>query len=137
MPPSKRATRFRTRNEEDQLTDYVLDYFSHLATQFEKDLMLSLNLDHKAVFSDSPMMRHKLGEKRDEIIARISNPEVLALLPLGPHEIHRRIRERILRDHSDEIYLNRCPTCHRLLRTPVAKMCIHCGNAWHDQVSSQ
>jgi ssDNA-binding Zn-finger/Zn-ribbon topoisomerase 1 len=129
--------RHRTESEQDQLTNYVLGYFSHLATDFEHDLMLSLNLDHKAVLSDSPIMKHKLGEERDEIIARITKPEVLALLPLGRDECFRQIRDRILKDHTDEVFFNRCPKCRKLARTPVAQMCPHCGNTWYDKHPGQ
>jgi hypothetical protein len=124
--------RHRAESEDDQLTLYVLGYFSHLANQFERDLMLALNLDHKAVMSDSPIMKHKLGDERDRIIARITKPEVVALLPLGRDECHRRIRDRILNDYYDAIFFNRCPACQRLARTPVAQMCPHCGKTWYD-----
>lgn len=124
--------RHQTVSEDERLTNYVLSYFSHLANEFERDLMLSLNLNHKAVLSDSPIMRQKLGEERDKIIARITKPDVLALLPLGRDECHRRIRERILKDHFEAIYFNRCPACRRLARTPVARMCTHCGTTWYE-----
>ena len=121
-------------SEDDQLTSYVLGYFSHLANEFEHDLMLSLNLNHKAVLSDSPSMKHKLGEERDAIIARITKSDVLALLPLGRDECFRRIRDRILQDHPDAIYFNRCSACDKLARTPVACMCVYCGKTWYDAV---
>jgi ribosomal protein L32 len=127
--------RHRALSEDEQLTNYVLGYFSNLANEFERDLMLSLNLDHKTVLSDSPIMKHKLGEERDKIIARITKPDVLALLPLGRNECHRRIRDRILHDHIDAIHFNRCPACQRLARTPVAQMCPYCGKTWYDAVS--
>lgn len=120
-------------SDDQQLTNYVLEYYSHLASQFEKDLLLSLDLHYKAALSDSPMMKHKLAEERYELIARITNPDVLALLPLGRVECRRRIRDRILLDHSEKVYMNRCPSCQRLARTPVAQMCTHCGKSWYDQ----
>jgi hypothetical protein len=29
------------------------------------------------------------------------------------------------------LQLPRCPVCRAKLRTPAAKQCVHCGNAWH------
>ncbi len=129
---TSRTMRHRALNEEEHLTHYVLRYFSHFANEFERDLMLSLELDHKAVLSGSPIMKHKLGEKRDEIIARVTKPDFVALQPLGRDECQRRIRDRILCDHFDAIYFNRCPACQRLARTPVARMCSYCGKTWYD-----
>jgi hypothetical protein len=31
---------------------------------------------------------------------------------------------------GDKIFVNRCPGCNRLVRTPKAKLCLWCGNNW-------
>ena len=38
---------------------------------------------------------------------------------------------RILRDHADEIFLNRCPKCGALAATPRARQCRRCYYTWH------
>ena len=38
---------------------------------------------------------------------------------------------RLLADHREEIVVNRCPRCRRIVRTPKAKLCLWCGYSWH------
>jgi hypothetical protein len=40
----------------------------------------------------------------------------------------------LLRDHEDEIFLNYCPQCTELCRTPKARMCVQCGHSWHAKI---
>jgi hypothetical protein len=41
---------------------------------------------------------------------------------------YQRASDRILRDH--EVFLNRCPYCNSLARTPTAKQCGKCFKRW-------
>jgi hypothetical protein len=45
----------------------------------------------------------------------------------GPKVIRQGIVDRIAREH----HVNRCPKCHRIARTPIAKLCLWCGHNWH------
>ena len=36
---------------------------------------------------------------------------------------NKRIAEIILNDYSDKVFLNNCPKCGKLARTPKAKQC--------------
>jgi hypothetical protein len=38
----------------------------------------------------------------------------------------------LLRDHAADIFLNYCPKCSALCRTPLARMCVACGHSWRD-----
>jgi hypothetical protein len=40
-----------------------------------------------------------------------------------------RVVNRILRDHGEEICINRCPKCQAVLRTPKAKICLWCNHS--------
>jgi hypothetical protein len=33
--------------------------------------------------------------------------------------------------YKDEIYLNKCPKCNKIARTPKAKQCRFCRYDWH------
>ncbi len=37
----------------------------------------------------------------------------------------------LLEDYRDKIYMNNCPVCGKLARTPHARQCRHCGHDWH------
>ena len=41
--------------------------------------------------------------------------------------------ERIMTEHKNEIFFNRCAKCNRLARTPYASQCRYCGYSWHNQ----
>ncbi len=103
------------------------------ATEFENDVLLALNLDAKTIQSESPIMKRKLGEERDRIIERITNPQVVAMIANGRDHCRKQIRERIMRDNDGSIDLNTCTNCGRLARTPDAKMCVQCGYTWYDR----
>jgi hypothetical protein len=55
----------------------------------------------------------------------------MALIGDGVDVFHRRAAQRVLREHGKTVFLNRCPRCNRLVRTPRAKQCLWCGHDWH------
>jgi hypothetical protein len=57
-------------------------------------------------------------------------PVVRQLLADGPIEFKRRVAQRILREHGDAVFLNLCPRCRGLCRTPKALQCFRCGHSW-------
>jgi hypothetical protein len=60
------------------------------------------------------------------------DPEVLLLAHDGYDALVLRTGQRILDDNRDRIFLNYCPDCHKLARTPRAKQCRFCGHDWHE-----
>ncbi len=69
-------------------------------------------------------MYHKKGWLTDD-------PAVLNYLKDGYIQFVLTCAERILADHPDEVFLNLCPQCSKLARTPFAKQCRFCGHDWH------
>ena len=47
------------------------------------------------------------------------DPNAVALIKLGPEQLHIHIRDRVVRDHGSELIFNRCPQCRRVVRTPL------------------
>lgn len=43
----------------------------------------------------------------------------------------KTMAEKVLREHGDQVFINNCPKCGRLARTPLAKQCRHCRHDWH------
>lgn len=58
------------------------------------------------------------------------DPAVILDAQAGWDAARERIANRILRDHPDEVYLNHCPACGSLTRTPTARLCLGCGHTW-------
>ena len=65
------------------------------------------------------------------------DPEVLELAREGMQAFRGQTAARILRDHSKEVFLNYCPRCHELARTPKAQQCRSCGFDWHSRTTER
>jgi len=61
----------------------------------------------------------------------IKDKEILDLLDNGYEEFKRISADKILKEHKDNVFINNCPKCGRLARTPLAKQCRKCGHNWH------
>lgn len=111
----------------DALTSYVFFNYPDLMTLHEglayKSTVGKLKADH----AHSPGMRELLLR---EWVSK--DPEVLQLLEGGSEQFFVNVSQRILREHPAEVFLNRCPRCGGLARTPQAKQCRHCFFSWHD-----
>lgn len=58
------------------------------------------------------------------------DPAVIRDAQAGWDAAREKIAARILEDHRDEVYLNYCPACGSLTRTPTARLCLGCGHSW-------
>src|SRR5690606_10209891 len=60
------------------------------------------------------------------------DPKVLELLKDGYDKFELTTAQRIMDESGEQVFLNTCPACDRLTRTPQARQCRHCGHNWHD-----
>jgi hypothetical protein len=65
------------------------------------------------------------------------DPEVLGLASGGLEEFYVRTAQRILAEDRDKIFVNTCPSCGKLARTPQARQCHFCGHDWHSNSAAQ
>lgn len=111
----------------DDLTRYVFFEYGNLRTVHENAAYKSIVGKQKAEDSDNPKMRDMLLRKW------VSDaPEVLQSLQDGSEQFFVNVTQRILREHAGEVFLNLCPRCGGLARTPQAKQCRHCFFSWHE-----
>lgn len=73
--------------------------------------------------------RYKMYERRGWIT---NDKEALELLKDGETKFFINTAKRILNEHKDDIFLNLCPKCQKLARTPKARQCRHCSHKWFD-----
>jgi len=111
----------------DDLAIYIINYYSHLMTFEEKVAHKSMMGEFKIQSATSSSMKEAL---RKQWIS--DDPKVLELLLGGPDAFGARVRDRVMRDHSDEVFLNCCPRCGALAKTPTAKQCPKCFFSWHE-----
>ena len=88
----------------DELTAYIIKNYSGLMTFFER--VAYKNMD-------------------------VKDYRVKELLKNGTEPFLQSVCERILREHQEEVIINRCPKCEALARTPIAKQCPKCFFDWH------
>ena len=115
-------------DEEAELDRYVIKNYPDLMTTLEAEVRVAAIAQQKAEHA-SPRM----GEIIKARYGRCDDPEVVAALSDGVDVFRRRVRQRILREHPEKVFINRCPKCNRVVRTPKAKLCLWCGHSWHKQ----
>ena len=115
-------------HEIDELTQYIFHNYRGLMTPAEKSVYLALIFGYKAEHSESEDMKRHLQARFAS-----TEPEVLTLLEGGAREFYITTRNRILRDHGKEIFLNHCPKCGALARTPKACLCPACNYTWFEE----
>ena len=111
----------------DALTKYVFFNYMDLMSRRESSAYMSIVGEEKAKHASSLTMKERL---RRELVSK--DPEVLQLLAVGAEQFFTNTSEGVLREHRREIFLNRCPHCGRLARTPRAKQYRHCFFSWHE-----
>ena len=119
----------KTYDDDRELTSYVWRNYRNLITPLESIADKTIQSEIKAQHASpkmASMLRHRWGCQND--------PAVVAVLEDGPEAFRDRVRDRLLRDCTDQIILNRCPQCSRLVATPQAKQCLWCGHDWHSNV---
>jgi hypothetical protein len=115
-----------TYDEEAELTEYVWHNYSHLLSKREYLAATAILADQKAE-SSSP----RLAEALKRNWGSASDPQFADFLAGGNELFRKRVRERILGDCANEVFINRCAKCDRIVATPRAKQCLWCGHDWH------
>jgi hypothetical protein len=115
------------------VTEYVLQHYPHLKTAHEKAVDRHLTTLYK-LRDDKPPAPGTAADTADITglwRRRLSDdPAVVLDAQAGWDGAREKIAQRILRDHPGEVYLNYCPACGALTRTPTARLCLSCGHSW-------
>jgi hypothetical protein len=115
------------------LTEYVLQHYAHLRNAHEQAVDRHLTMLYK--FRDHGPPAPGTAADTAEFVGLhrrwiSDDPAVLLDAQAGWDAAREKIAQRILRDHADEVYLNHCPACGDLTRTPTARLCLSCGHSW-------
>jgi len=108
----------------DDVTKYVFYHYRRLLTESEDWAYRATMTSVKGDASISEYYAKFLPA--NEALRK----EFHRLLADGPEKFLVATRDRLLKDHQDEIVLNHCPSCGALARTPQAKICFKCGHNW-------
>ncbi|NTU83269.1 MAG: hypothetical protein HGA45_28515 [Chloroflexales bacterium] len=119
-------------DESAVLTTYIWNHYQHLMTDLEREAGIAIIGRQKAAAyddSDDPTYTDMLLKH----FGRIHRADINALLQDGPDLFRRHVRDRLLQAFPDQIRINRCRRCQRIVRTPVARLCTWCGHTWFDE----
>lgn len=113
----------------DQETgQYIITYFHSLLTNEEKKALrhyqIMKELEHNSQREE--WYRERGGLSTDE--------KVLSLLKDGYESFEIALARRIVKEQGEELFLNYCPICRMLARTPRARQCRYCKYNWHNTV---
>lgn len=111
------------------LVEYLVIYYSELLSGKEKLLI-------KHAKSHLKLSPETLGEFMKEInwVDNLTDTSIFFTddpLRITNENFDLIIAKNILEKHKDKIFLNFCPVCGRLTRTPRAKQCRN-GHDWHN-----
>lgn len=112
-------------NEETELTLYVWENYSNLMTNDERFA------HHLILVEKNQQLQNSLTERIRVQLREMHTPFVGEDLQDNIEAFRKSVRERVLRDCKGEIYINRCPECHRIVSTPKARQFLWCGYDWH------
>ncbi|HEX6373362.1 MAG TPA: hypothetical protein VF006_30845 [Longimicrobium sp.] len=115
------------------VAEYVLQHYANLMDIHERAVHRHLATLYKQRGDGPPAPGTAADTVRIEGLSRkwlSDDPAVLQDAQAGWDAAREKIAQRILRDHPDEIYLNYCPACGALTRTPTARLCLSCGHSW-------
>ena len=108
------------------LTAYIWRNYLRLLTS-DESLCYKAWIGTSKAESASPTMARWLRERW----GHIDDSDVAPMLADGPGAFRDRVRDRILRDHADDVFVNRCSECSRIVVSPEARQCLWCGFDWH------
>ena len=119
----------------DPLSSYVLRHYAYFMTTSEHWAMDKLRADWHAMaygFDSFELQQlyyrdHITDGHSEQVLKRLyrhRDPSVLRHLADGVEIFFLRARQRILREHADEIVLKHCPGCSSLVVSPDDYCCM-------------
>ena len=112
-------------DEDEVLRRYLAHNLWDLMTDFERRCYTLAMQREKAEVSEV------VAARLPSCIAE-AGEDVVEALERGARVVRQEIEQRIADAlEAGTLTPNRCPECHRIVRTPLAQQCLWCGHDWH------
>lgn len=123
--------KFHAEQMEQETADYILAHYTELLQNSERK---ALRHFHSLIKLED--QRELLNIDSRELVYKSAGwlsteNDVLDLVSLGEDNFKMRIASRILEEHKADVFINYCPQCGSLARTPLSKQCRYCQYDWH------
>jgi len=115
-------------DEDSVLTKYMWNNYIKFTTEWERKVNLAIILNWKAEAYEDPTVGWKYNKQLGEDFKNDINAHNEIK---DPDAFREKVRNRILKEHKEDIFINRCSKCNKIVRTPKAKQCFWCGYDWH------
>jgi len=115
---------------------YIIDHYSKLLN-IDENMALKHIRHQFTIDNTEPKEREKLTKNFKKIGWITNDKSVLDLLNDGIEAFELKAAQRILETQGDKVFLNICPKCQKLARTPEAKQCKYCYFDWHYNIQAQ
>jgi|GEM_PF-391515 len=116
-----------------ETAQYIVNYFSSFLTEQEKMAIRHTHSLFKIENRDGSSSNTQVEQMYKKVGWLTEDESVLNLLKDGYDAFEIKVANRILKEYPDEIFINNCPQCNKLARTPYAKQCRHCSYDWHNK----
>ena len=117
-------------DDRSELADYLWHNYPELFTINEKLAAKTLLAEQKMAAPEMSEAMRRVMER--DWVAR-GNPEIDVLLQYGSDHFRVSTALRVMEDCQDRVFVNRCPSCSRIVATPRARQCLWCGHDWHEK----
>ena len=119
-------------DDEDERARYVVIHHLELLTQLERRALGHLWMVLKSTHGRSDLKAQAEAQGDPDYSELLStDSEVMNLAANGYDVFLKQTAARLLAEQGDKVFLNHCPECGGLARTPKAKQCRFCGHDWH------
>ncbi|MDB2539184.1 hypothetical protein N9X23_02325 [Flavobacteriales bacterium] len=119
-----------TKKVDIETAKYISNYYHRFFNDKENIAHRHLNSLFKLDGESQDSPRYKIYKRKGWITP---DREALELIKNGDTEFFINTAKRIIKESGEKIFLNNCPDCGKLARTPKARQCRHCGNKWFDK----
>jgi len=110
------------------LWDYLYTHFDRLSETEQKAGRVMI-FDGNCPFQSAGGDPARDAEIRFEFGS--TDPSVFGALAEGKRRFMSQAAARVLQRNGAAIFVNRCPACGKIVRTPQAKQCRWCRHDWH------
>ena len=110
-----------------ELKTYLIEKCRNWMLPEEIKALEQLNLNESSI-NDSK--KSKLAEKKMELVYGVGDEKTEKLVALGKEMLEEKIVNRLLKENS--VFINKCPKCGKLARTPKARQCRFCSHKLYE-----